>query len=181
MNRLREIYNTEVVKKMEEEFGYTNKLQVPRVDKVVINMGVGETLSNPKMLEKIADNLAVITGQRPVPTKAKQSIAGFKIRTGDKVGIMITLRGPKMYDFLDRLVTIVLPRIRDFRGLPNKSFDGKGNYTIGMKEHTVFPEIPYDTVEFIHGFQINISTTAKTDKEARALLVHLGFPFQKES
>jgi large subunit ribosomal protein L5 len=137
-------------------------------------------LAKQGQADKIAQNLAIITGQRSVVNKAKKSIAGFKIRTGDKVGMSVTLRGTKMYDFIERLVYIALPRIRDFRGIAGTSFDGHGNYSLGIKEHTVFPEIPYDTVEFLHGFQINISTSAKTDKEAKTLLSHFGFPFQKE-
>lgn len=181
MTRFKELYQTKIVKEIEKEFGYKNVNQVPKITKVVINIGIGETLGKSGLADKIIDNLTVIAGQKPVINKAKQSIAGFKIREGDKVGLSVTLRGDKMYDFLDRLVTITLPRIRDFRGIPAKSFDKQGNYTLGIKEHTVFPEIPYDTVEFIHGLQICISTTAKTPEEGKSLLTHFGFPFQRSN
>jgi large subunit ribosomal protein L5 len=180
MNRIQELYQKEIINKLKKDFGYKNTLQVPKLSKIVINVGIGDTLSNQKQAEQIINNISIIAGQKPVINKAKKSIAGFKIRTGDKVGTSVTLRGEKMYDFLERLVYITLPRIRDFHGLSLKSFDGQGNYSLGLKEHTLFPEIPYDTVEFVHGLQINISTTAKTDKEAKALLDYLGFPFQKE-
>lgn len=180
MTRFKELYQKTIIEKMEKEFGYKNKFQVPKLSKVVINIGIGETLSNKGLAAKIFENLTAIAGQKPVINKAKQSIAGFKIREGDKVGMSVTLRGDKMYDFIDRLVTITLPRIRDFRGIPSKSFDKQGNYSLGIKEHTVFPEIPYDTVEFIHGLQICITTTAKTKEEGKALLTNFGFPFTKE-
>lgn len=180
MTRIKELYNKSIIDNMKKQFGYTNRLQVPKLEKVVLNIGIGNTLANKGQAEKIIDNLTKIAGQKPVINKAKKSIAGFKIRTGDRVGLSVTLRGKKMYDFIDRLVTITLPRIRDFRGISPKSFDKQGNYSIGIKEHTVFPEIPYDAVEFIHGLQICISTTAKTKEEGQALLTNFGFPFNKE-
>ncbi|MDO8513336.1 MAG: 50S ribosomal protein L5 [bacterium] len=180
MTRLQELNKKTIINKMTEQFGYKNKLQTPKLEKVVINIGVGESLTQPGQLEKIINNLAIISGQKPIINKAKQSIAGFKIREGDKVGVSVTLRGRKMYDFIDRLVSITLPRIRDFRGISQNSFDKQGNYTLGIKEHTVFPEIPYDTVEFTHGLQISITTSAKTKEEGKALLTYFGFPFGKE-
>ncbi len=180
MNRIQKLYKNEIVKKMKEQFGYTNVLQVPKVTKVTINVGIGSSISKPGQTDQIVKNLGIISGQKPVFNKAKKSIAGFKIREGEKIGLSVTLRGDKMYDFIDRLVTVVLPRIRDFRGAPSKAFDRQGNYTLGIKEHTIFPEIPYDSVEFIHGLQVCVSTTAKTPEEGKALLSSLGFPFSKE-
>ncbi len=180
MTRLQEQYKNIITKELMKEFGYKNIHQAPKITKVTINIGVGDTLGKSGLIDKISNNLTLIAGQKPVINKAKKSIAGFKIREGDKVGMSVTLRGKKMYDFIDRLVSITLPRIRDFRGIPSKSFDKQGNYSVGIKEHTVFSEIPYDTVEFIHGLQIAISTTAKTKDEGKALLTHFGFPLSKE-
>lgn len=180
MNRIHEKYTKTIIHELKKEFNFSNNLQVPKVTKVVINVGIGETLGKQNMMEKVIENLKIITGQKPMVNIAKKSIAGFKIREGDKVGVSVTLRGERMYDFIDRLITIVIPRLRDFRGLNDNSFDGNGNFCTGIKEHTIFPEIPYDDVEFVHGLQINISTNAKNDHVARSLLIHLGFPFKKE-
>lgn len=180
MTKYQDFYNKTITKKMMDQFGYKNLLQVPKIKKIILNIGIGSTLNEKGQADKIMNNLALIAGQKPVINKAKKSIAGFKIRTGDKIGMSVTLRGKKMYDFLERLIVITLPRIRDFRGIPTKSFDGQGNYSLGIKEHTVFSEIPYDTVEFIHGLQISICTTARSKEEGKALLEHFGFPFSKE-
>ncbi len=180
MSNFQKQYQNEVIPKMKSTFKIDNDLAIPRLEKVVVSVGIGESLSKPDIMKKIIENLKQITGQKPIINQAKKSIAGFKIRTGDKIGLSVTLRGHRMADFLERLVTLTLPRIRDFRGLSLKSFDGHGNYSIGIKEHIVFPEISYDKVDFIHGLQINIITTAKTDEQARILLTGLGFPFPKE-
>ena len=176
---IKTLYNTEITKKMSEKFGYKNTLAVPKVNKVVINVGLGESKENPKFTEIATKEIIVITGQKPALTKAKKAISGFKIRQGDKVGLKVTLRGRRMYDFLERLVRISLPRIRDFRGLKIAGFDSNGNYNIGIKEHIVFPEIQYDKVEKIFGLQVTINTTAKNNDEARELLTLIGFPFEK--
>jgi len=179
MLRLKEKYQKEVVPKLKEEFGYKNNLAVPSLKKVVINVGLGRAITNPKIFDQAIEDLKLITGQKPIKTKAKQSIASFKIRKGLPIGLMVTLRGERMYDFLERLINIVLPRIRDFRGIKPNAFDGSGNYSLGIAEHIVFPEIDYEKVNEIYGLQINIITTAKTDKEAKRMLELLGFPFSQ--
>ena len=179
MNRLQEQYKNEVVKSLMEKFNYKSVMQVPSVEKIVINMGVGDAVSNSKVLDDAVAELAQITGQRPVVTKAKKSIAGFKLREGMPIGCKVTLRGDKMFEFLDKLVSISLPRVRDFRGVSKDAFDGRGNYTLGIKEQLIFPEINFDKVNKIRGMDIVIVTTANTDQEGRELLGQLGMPFQK--
>jgi large subunit ribosomal protein L5 len=176
---MRERYRTEVVPALMKEFGYKNTMQVPRVAKVILNMGVGDAIQNPKALDNAVAELAVITGQRPVVTKAKKSIAAFKVRTGMKIGCKVTLRGERMYSFLERLLNVALPRVRDFRGVSVKSFDGRGNYSLGVREQLIFPEIEYDKVEKIRGMDVVIVTTAGTDEEGRGLLSALGMPFRE--
>ncbi len=176
--QLKEKYNKEVVPKLMEQFEYTNIHQVPKLTKVTVNRGLGEASSNAKALEASISEIATITGQRPVVTRAKKAIAGFKIRQGMPVGVMVTLRSERMYAFLNRFVNLVLPRIRDFRGVSPKSFDGRGNYTLGLREQLIFPEISYDSIEQIRGMDITIVTTATTDEEGRALLRELGMPFR---
>lgn len=175
--RLYEKYKSEVVPALQKEFGLSNVMAVPRIVKVVINMGLGEAVQNPKGLELAVADLARIAGQKPVVTKAKKSIATFKLRQGMSIGTMVTLRGARMYEFLDRFMNLALPRIRDFRGVSAKSFDGRGNYSIGVKEQLIFPEIEYDKVDKVRGMDITIVTTANTDEEARALLKNMGMPF----
>ncbi|HEV7239947.1 MAG TPA: 50S ribosomal protein L5 [Thermoanaerobaculia bacterium] len=177
--RLKELYQKEVRRKLQDEFEIKNPMAVPKVEKVVLNMGMGEAISNAKILDAAVDELATITGQKPVVTKAKKSIASFKLREGQSIGTMVTLRGEKMYEFLDRLINIALPRVRDFRGLPTKSFDGRGNYTLGIRDHLIFPEIDPVKVDKSKGMNITIVTTAKTDEQARVLLRELGMPFGK--
>mgnify|MGYP001040084156 FL=1 len=179
MSRLKTIYNDEIVDAMIKKFGYKNVMEVPKLDKIVVNMGVGEAKDNAKVLESAVKDMETITGQKAVLTKAKKSIANFKIREGMAIGCKVTLRGEKMYDFLDRLVNLALPRVRDFRGVNPNSFDGRGNYSMGIKEQLIFPEIQYDQVEKIRGMDICFVTTAKTDEEARELLRALGMPFKK--
>lgn len=179
MNRLQEKYVKEVVPSLVEKFNYASVMQAPKVEKIVINMGVGDAVSNAKNLEKAVDELTAISGQKPVITKAKKSIAGFRLREGMPIGAKVTLRGERMYDFLDKLVTVALPRVRDFRGISKKSFDGRGNYTLGIKEQLIFSEIDYDKVDKVRGMDIVIVTTAHTDEESRELLTQLGMPFQK--
>lgn len=174
-------YEEEVKESLKSQFGYANINQIPKLNKIVINMGVGEACHNSKLAETIVKQLTKIAGQKAVITKAKQSISSFKLREGMPVGCMVTLRGERMYDFLQKLICVVLPRIRDFRGISSKSFDGRGNYTLGLKEQTLFPEISYDEVDAVFGMNISIITTAKTDEEARALLTELGMPFKKKS
>jgi large subunit ribosomal protein L5 len=176
---LRRRYQEDIVPALRERFGYKNPMQVPHVEKVIINMGVGDTLQNPKLLDAAINDLAAITGQKPLVTKAKKSIAGFKVRKGMSVGLKVTLRGQRMYDFLEKLFFVALPRVRDFRGLSTRGFDGRGNYTLGIKEHLIFPEIEYDKVEKVRGMDITIVTSAATDEEARELLARLGMPFAK--
>ncbi len=176
--RLKTRYKQDIRKSLKEQFGYSNEMQVPALDKIVINMGVGEAVADSKKLKSAMDSLALIAGQKPVATKAKKSIAGFKIREGMDVGCKVTLRADRMYEFLDRLVTIALPRVKDFRGLNGKSFDGRGNYAMGLKEHIVFPEINYDQVDTIWGMDIIVCTTAESDAEAKALLREFNFPFR---
>ena len=176
--RLKQQYNDVIKGELTKEFGYQNVMQVPRLDKVVLNMGVGEAVGDSKKVKAAAADLGLISGQRPVITKARKSIAGFKLREGMPVGVKVTLRKDRMYEFLDRLVNIALPRVRDFRGLNPKSFDGRGNYSMGLKEHIIFPEIDYDKVEDVLGMDIIVCTTADNDDEARALLKGLNFPFR---
>ncbi|MBT2732633.1 MULTISPECIES: 50S ribosomal protein L5 [Carnobacterium] len=179
MNRLKEKYIKEVTPSMVEKFGYKSIMQTPQVNKIVINMGVGDAVSNAKNLDKAVEELTVISGQKPLITKAKKSIAGFRLREGMPIGTKVTLRGDRMYDFLDKLVSVSLPRVRDFHGISNKSFDGRGNYTLGVKEQLIFPEVDYDKVDKTRGMDIVIVTTANTDEESRELLTQLGMPFQK--
>ena len=176
--RLRQYYDETIKPALTEEFGYSNNMQVPRLEKIVVNMGVGEAVQDSKKVKTAAEELALITGQRPVITKAKRSIAGFKLREGMPVGCKVTLRRGRMFEFLDRLVTVALPRVRDFRGLSPKSFDGRGNYALGLDEQLVFPEIDYDRVDEMRGMDIVICTTAKTDDEAKALLKGFNMPFR---
>ena len=177
--RLKKVYEENIRKALQEQFNYENEMQVPRLDKIVLNMGVGEATGDSKKPSVAAEDLAMIAGQKPVITRARKSIAGFKVRENMPIGTKVTLRKERMYEFLDRLVTIALPRVRDFRGLNPKSFDGRGNYAMGIKEHIVFPEINYDKVDQIWGMDIIVCTTAKTDDEARALLKGFNFPFRQ--
>ena len=178
--RLKEKYFTEAVPQLQQRLGYASVMQVPRLEKIVLNIGLGEAIQNPKALEMAGKDLAAISGQRTVITKAKRSIAAFKIKEGMPVGMMVTLRGKRMYDFLDKLISIVLPRFRDFRGLSPDSFDAQGNYNIGIREQIAFPEVDYDTVDKVRGFQATVVTTAKNREEARSLLELLGMPFKKD-
>lgn len=179
MNRLKERYENEIVKSLMTKFNYSSVMQVPKMEKIVINIGVGDAVSNSKLLDDAVEELSLITGQKPVITKAKKSIAGFKLREGMPIGCKVTLRGERMYEFLDKLVNISLPRVRDFRGVPKNSFDGRGNYTLGVKEQLIFPEINFDKVNKLRGMDIVFVTTAKTDEEGHELLAQLGMPFQK--
>ncbi|MCS7283452.1 MAG: 50S ribosomal protein L5 [Anaerolineae bacterium] len=179
MQRLQALYREHVRPTLMREFGYRNIMEVPRIRKVVINIGMGEALDNPKALDYAVQDLATITGQRPVITKARKSIAGFKLRAGRPIGVMVTLRGERMWAFLDRLFNIALPRQRDFRGVPDSSFDGRGNYTLGLREQLLFPEIDYDKIDKVRGMEVTIVTTAKTDQEAKRLLELLGMPFRR--
>ena len=176
--RLSVIYREEIRAKMKEQFGYKNEMQIPRIDKVVLNMGLGEGVSDKKKVEAAINELELIAGQKPLPTRSKKSIAGFKLRDGMVIGAKVTLRRDKMFEFVDRLVNIALPRTRDFRGLNGKSFDGNGNYAMGLKEHIVFPEIDYDKVDQVRGMDIVVQTSARTDEEAKALLAAFSFPFR---
>jgi large subunit ribosomal protein L5 len=177
--RLKERYVKEIVPELMREFGYGNPMEVPKLVKVVLNMGLGDAIQNPKVLENSQKELAAITGQKPVVTRARKSIANFKVRQNMAIGACVTLRRDRMWEFVDRLVSLALPRVRDFRGVPRKGFDGQGNYTMGLKEQIVFPEVEYDKVEKIKGMNITIVTSARTDDEARSLLTHLGMPFRK--
>ncbi len=177
--RLKERYLNEVRKRIQDEFGIKNPMAIPKIEKVVLNMGMGEAISNAKILDTAVEELSTITGQKPVVTKAKKSIASFKLREGQSIGTMVTLRGEKMYEFLDRLINIALPRVRDFRGVPAKSFDGRGNYTLGIRDHLIFPEIDAGKVDKAKGMNITIVTSAKNDDQARFLLRELGMPFGK--
>jgi len=176
--RLRDIYEQKVIPALMKEFGYKNVMQVPKLERVVLNVGMGEAIQNVKLLEGAVAELGMITGQKPVVTRAKKAIAGFKLRQGLPIGAKVTLRSRRMYEFFDRLVSLALPRIRDFRGVSPKAFDGRGNYTLGLKEQLIFPEIKYDEVASIHGMDITVVTTAKTNDEGKALLKHLGMPFR---
>ncbi|MDR2624844.1 MAG: 50S ribosomal protein L5 [Zoogloeaceae bacterium] len=178
MARLFEIYKKDVLPEMVKRFGYKSVMEVPRITKITLNMGVGEAVADKKVLENAVGDMQKIAGQKPVITKAKKSIAGFKIRDGYPIGCMVTLRGPRMYEFIDRLVSVALPRVRDFRGIAGKGFDGRGNFNMGVKEQIVFPEIEYDKVDAIRGMNISITTTAKTDEECKALLGAFRFPFK---
>ncbi|WP_188433203.1 50S ribosomal protein L5 [Kroppenstedtia guangzhouensis] len=177
---LKERYKQEISPSLMKKFDYTSPMQVPKVEKVVINMGVGEAVQNPKVLDGAVEDLTQISGQKPVVTRAKKSIAGFKLREGMPIGAKVTLRGQRMYDFLDKLINVALPRVRDFRGISPKAFDGRGNYTLGLKEQLVFPEIDYDKVDKVRGMDVVIVTTANTDEEARELLTRMGMPFRKQ-
>ncbi|MDZ7835238.1 MAG: 50S ribosomal protein L5 [Alkalibacterium sp.] len=179
MTRLKEKYNSDVRSSLVEKFDYSSIMEAPRVEKIVINMGVGEAVSNTKNLDKAVEELTLISGQKPVITRAKKSIAAFRLREGMPIGTKVTLRGDRMYDFLDKLVTVSLPRVRDFRGVSKNAFDGRGNYTLGIKEQLIFPEIDYDDVDKVRGMDIVIVTSANSDEEARELLGQLGMPFQK--
>jgi len=180
MSRLKDRYQKEVVPALTKEFGYKNVMAVPKIQKVVVNMGLGEATSNAKIIDTGADELARITGQKPVTRRSKKSIAQFKVRKGQPVGTMVTLRGERMWDFLDRLMSIALPRVRDFKGVPPKGFDGRGNYALGLREQLIFPEIVYDKIDKVRGMDIIFVTTARTDEEAKALLTHLGMPFREQ-
>ncbi|QDC43370.1 50S ribosomal protein L5 [Methylophilus medardicus] len=178
MARLKQYYNDSVVAKLTEQFGYTSAMQVPRIEKITLNMGVGEAVADKKVMENAVSDMQKIAGQKPVVTKAKKSVAAFKIRDDYPVGCKVTLRRERMYEFLDRLITVAIPRIRDFRGISGKSFDGRGNYNMGVKEQIIFPEIEYDKIDALRGMNITITTTAKTDEEAKALLAAFSFPFR---
>lgn len=178
MTGIKEKYTNDVRAKLKSEFGYQNDMQLPKITKVVVNMGLGEAVQNPKVVEFALDDMRKITGQQPIVTRARKSIAGFKLREGMRLGCCVTLRRERMFNFLDRLIGIALPRVRDFRGISPKAFDGKGNYSLGIKEQIIFPEIDYDKIDKIRGMNITIVTTAQTDDEGRALLRHLGFPFR---
>ena len=179
MNRLKEKYNNEIVKELMSKYNYKSSMEVPKLDKIVVNIGCGDATSNSKLLEAAMNDLEIITGQKPVATKAKKSIAGFKLRAGQAIGCKATLRGENMYNFLDKLISITLPRVRDFRGISNKAFDGRGNYTLGLTEQLIFSEIEYDNVVKVRGMDIVFVTTAKTNEEALDLLKGFGMPFKK--
>ena len=178
MARLLDFYKNTVVSELTQKFGYKSNMEVPRITKITLNMGVGEAVADKKVLEHAVGDMTKIAGQKPVVTKSRKSIAGFKIRDGYPIGCMVTLRGPRMFEFLDRLVTVALPRVRDFRGISGKGFDGRGNYNMGVKEQIIFPEIEYDKIDALRGMNISVTTTAKTDDEARALLAAFKFPFK---
>lgn len=179
MARLKEKYRSEIAPAIAKDFGIKNPMAIPKITKIVVNMGMGESISNSKILDTAVDELKVITGQKPVVTKAKKSIAGFKLRQGMNIGTMVTLRGDRMYEFLDRLISVALPRVRDFRGVSAKAFDGRGNYTLGVREQLIFPEIDFNKVDKTRGMNISIVTTAENDEQARALLKALGMPFRQ--
>lgn len=178
MSRLKQVYIDEIIPQLMQEFGYKNVMQVPKIEKVVVNMGLGEAIQNVKILDSATEEMAQITGQKPVITKAKKSIAAFKLRQGMPIGCMVTLRQDKMYEFLDRLMNITLPRVRDFKGISGKGFDGRGNYSLGVKDQLIFPEISYDKVDKLKGLNISIVTSAKSDEEGKALLKRFGMPFR---
>ena len=178
MTRMQEFYKQSVMPDLQKQFGYKSVMEVPRITKITLNMGVGEAVGDKKVLEHAVSDMTKVAGQKPVVTKARKAIAGFKIREGYPIGCMVTLRGEKMYEFLDRLVTIAMPRIRDFRGISGRGFDGRGNYNVGVKEQIIFPEIEYDKIDALRGMNISITTTAKTDNEAKALLAAFKFPFK---
>ncbi|TFH29382.1 MAG: 50S ribosomal protein L5 [Myxococcales bacterium] len=176
--RLRNKYKAEIVPQLMKDFGFTNIMQVPKLERIVVNMGLGEAVQNAKIIESAAEELSAITGQKPIVTRAKKSIASFKLREGMPIGVMVTLRGERMYDFLDRLISLALPRTRDFKGMSPKAFDGRGNYTLGIREQIVFPEVNYDKIDRIKGMNVTLVTTAKTDEQGRALLKSFGMPFR---
>lgn len=178
MARLQDLYNSKIAGEMKKQFGYQSDMEVPRITKITLNMGVSEAVADKKVIEHAVSDLTKIAGQKPVVTKTKKAIAGFKIRENYPIGCMVTLRGQRMYEFLDRLVTIALPRVRDFRGISGRAFDGRGNYNVGVKEQIIFPEIEYDKIDALRGLNISITTTAKTDEEAKALLTAFSFPFR---
>lgn len=178
MARLREVYKTDIAPKLAEQFKYKSPMQIPKLSKIILNMGLGEAIQNIKILDSAAAELAQISGQKPVITRARQSIAAFKLRKGMPIGCMVTLRGDRMYEFLDKLVNIALPRVRDFRGVSSRALDGRGNYTLGIKEHIIFPEIDYDKIDAIKGLNVSIVTTARTDEEGKELLRLMGMPFR---
>jgi large subunit ribosomal protein L5 len=178
MARLQQVYREKISPELKAKFGYKSVMEVPRITKITLNMGVGEAVADKKIMENAVGDLTKIAGQKPVVTKARKAIAGFKIRQGYPIGCMVTLRGPQMYEFLDRLITVALPRVRDFRGISGRAFDGRGNYNIGVKEQIIFPEIEYDKVDALRGLNISITTTAKTDEECKALLTGFRFPFK---
>ncbi|HBP29783.1 MAG: 50S ribosomal protein L5 [Advenella sp.] len=178
MARLQDLYNSKIAGEMKKQFGYQSDMEVPRISKITLNMGVSEAVADKKVIEHAVSDLTKIAGQKPVITKTKKAIAGFKIRENYPIGCMVTLRGQRMYEFLDRLVTIALPRVRDFRGISGRAFDGRGNYNVGVKEQIIFPEIEYDKIDALRGLNISITTTAKTDEEAKALLTAFSFPFR---
>ncbi|MEJ2060962.1 MAG: 50S ribosomal protein L5 [Gammaproteobacteria bacterium] len=178
MARLQSVYKEQIVKQLQEQFGYKSVMQVPKIEKITLNMGLGEALSDKKVIENAVEDMAKIAGQKPIVTNARKSIAGFKVREGWPIGCKLTLRGARMYEFLDRLINIAIPRIRDFRGMSAKSFDGRGNYSMGVKEQIIFPEIDYDKIDALRGMDITITTTAGTDEEAKALLAAFSFPFK---
>lgn len=177
MNRLHERYRSEISPALRRDFGYGNPMEVPRLEKIVVNTGLGEALKNAKAIDAATGDLATITGQKPVVTRARRSIAQFRLRAGNPIGAFVTLRGERMWDFLERLIVVALPRIRDFRGIPGKSFDGRGNFTVGLREQLAFPEVDYDKIDRLRGLEITIVTTARTDEEGRRLLEYLGMPF----
>ncbi len=177
MARLKDKYQSEIIPALQKEFNYDNVMAIPKLDKVIVNIGLGEAIQNPKALDAALQDITTITGQKPVVTRAKKSIAAFKLREGMPIGVKVTLRGDRMYEFIDRLFNVALPRVRDFRGVSPKSFDGRGNYSLGLKEQLIFPEIDYDKIDKLRGMQIAFTTTAKTDEEGKALLRHLGMPF----
>ncbi|AJP66657.1 TPA: 50S ribosomal protein L5 [Staphylococcus aureus] len=179
MNRLKEKFNIEVTENLMKKFNYSSVMEVPKIDKIVVNMGVGDAVQNSKVLDNAVEELELITGQKPLVTKAKKSIATFRLREGMPIGAKVTLRGERMYEFLDKLISVSLPRVRDFQGVSKKAFDGRGNYTLGVKEQLIFPEIDYDKVSKVRGMDIVIVTTANTDEEARELLANFGMPFRK--
>jgi len=179
MARMRDFYKERIIPEMMKEFNYKNVLQVPRLEKIVVNMGMGEAIANPKIIESAVDEIRQITGQQPIVTKARKSIAQFKLREGMRIGVKVTLRGPTMYEFLDRVINIALPRVRDFKGVSSKAFDGRGNYSLGLKEEIIFPEIDFDKVEKIKGMNITFVSNARTDEEGRSLLTHFGMPFRR--
>jgi len=178
MSRLQQLYQEKIAKQLREQFGYKSVMEVPRITKITLNMGVSEAVADKKVIEHAVSDLTKISGQKPVVTKTKKAIAGFKIRENYPIGCMVTLRGQRMYEFLDRLVAVALPRVRDFRGISGRAFDGRGNYNIGVKEQIIFPEIEYDKIDALRGMNISITTTAKTDEEAKALLTAFSFPFR---
>jgi large subunit ribosomal protein L5 len=177
--RLKDRYVKEIAPAMQREFGYRNPMEIPKLEKITINMGLGEAIQNAKLIDTAVNELAIIAGQKPVVTKARKSIAAFKLREGMNIGAMVTLRGDRMYEFLDRLLNIVLPRVRDFRGISAKSFDGRGNYTLGLRDQLIFPEVDFNKVDKARGMNVSITTTARTDEEGRALLRHFGMPFRQ--